>query len=479
MGQCLGTSSSRTPSALKLCQAYERQSHDELERTTGIVDPGHLAVLAEPGGSIWQHMAPDEVRAVGEIVSTWAQRLINGQDARRQLQMRVLRGHTPASLNVLLPRNNTSGQNNPGPSPRSRGSNPTAATMRRNGASAEDEPQPVAPPTSSPGPGFHAATPQPNPSGHEQEVQALAAAVHNPGEAAVFGGQGLGLFAGLTSALGGTTWNGHQVHEIFPTINSVFSVHIFEDARILAMQELGLEGSRALPEEVRAAFLCRVNEILQAASNPQRVSVPWLDLVRLCLFVEVVRHIRTSSSTSSTSRMNSPIGTELPPMSMPLTASPLALARVGPRGLEGAHLGGATNMNIIFVTGLPDGRGGGGLSGIGISGINGNMDAPFRMSPDVLHERVGLLLGLVLGVDGQDARPVGLSIEEMDQHCPVGNREGADGGCCPICLEPEIAGEPVRKLPCSHAFHPSCCEAWLSTADTCPACRFQIRRGGE
>jgi len=254
----------------------------------------------------------------------------------------------------------------------------------------------------------------------------------------------------------------------------VFLVRTFDDARILAMQELGLEGSRALPEEVRATFHRRVNEILQAASHPQHATVPWLDLVRLCLFVEVVRHIRASTSTSSTSRMNSPISTGLPPM--PITAAPLALARGVPRGLEGAALGG---MNIIFVTGLPDGRGGAGINGIGVSRINGNMDASFRMSPDVLHERVGLLLGVVLGGDGQDARPVGLSTEEMDRYCPVGSREGADGGCCPICLEPEVAGEPVRKLPCSHAFHPSCCEAWLSTADTCPACRFQIQRGGE
>jgi len=223
--------------------------------------------------------------------------------------------------------------------------------------------------------------PQTNASGHQQEAQALSATARNPGETAIFGEMGFGLFAGLAAALGGTTWNGHQVHEIFSTIDSVFSVHAFEDARVLAMQELGLDGSRALPEEVRATFHPKVKEILQAAPNPQRNSVPWLDLVRLCLFVEVVRHIRASSANSSASssngamQMNGPIATEFPLMSMPMTSAPLALARTGaPRGFNGGPLGNTAGMNVIFVTGLPDGRGGGGLSGIGISGINGNMD---------------------------------------------------------------------------------------------------------
>jgi hypothetical protein len=45
---------------------------------------------------------------------------------------------------------------------------------------------------------------------------------------------------------------------------------------------------------------------------------------------------------------------------------------------------------------------------------------------------------------------------------------------CSICMEAVDIGTEVTVLPCTHWFHFSCIEAWLSQHNTCPHCRRGI-----
>ena len=46
--------------------------------------------------------------------------------------------------------------------------------------------------------------------------------------------------------------------------------------------------------------------------------------------------------------------------------------------------------------------------------------------------------------------------------------------CC-ICLGDFELGETVRKLPCSHIFHPACIDTWLEFNTLCPLCKQDVR----
>lgn len=47
----------------------------------------------------------------------------------------------------------------------------------------------------------------------------------------------------------------------------------------------------------------------------------------------------------------------------------------------------------------------------------------------------------------------------------------ADGGECALCMEKFMDGEMIMLLPCSHAFHKTCCTRWLVEGQ-----RFKTRR---
>jgi E3 ubiquitin-protein ligase RNF115/126 len=41
---------------------------------------------------------------------------------------------------------------------------------------------------------------------------------------------------------------------------------------------------------------------------------------------------------------------------------------------------------------------------------------------------------------------------------------------CQVCMEDDISLDLWRRLPCMHAFHCHCADAWLRNHNTCPAC---------
>jgi len=50
----------------------------------------------------------------------------------------------------------------------------------------------------------------------------------------------------------------------------------------------------------------------------------------------------------------------------------------------------------------------------------------------------------------------------------------AQGFKCPVCLAEYEEGEPMRKLPCDHCFHPKCILPWLEKTNSCPLCRHEL-----
>lgn len=70
-----------------------------------------------------------------------------------------------------------------------------------------------------------------------------------------------------------------------------------------------------------------------------------------------------------------------------------------------------------------------------------------------------------------------LSEEDVREREALG---AADPRCrCVICRETFEAADVLKRLPCGHEFHDSCCEQWLGSNNTCPLCRFKMPEEGE
>jgi len=88
------------------------------------------------------------------------------------------------------------------------------------------------------------------------------------------------------------------------------------------------------------------------------------------------------------------------------------------------------------------------------------------------------------------ARPTVLTLEELDEKCPVTSaytrrddvtqaedyqkikdREQTE---CNVCLEQCTDAQLNRILPCQHLFHCACVDQWLGQRRSCPVCRDEI-----
>jgi hypothetical protein len=47
---------------------------------------------------------------------------------------------------------------------------------------------------------------------------------------------------------------------------------------------------------------------------------------------------------------------------------------------------------------------------------------------------------------------------------------------CPICLERIGQGDDTSTLVCGHSFHATCVYHWFDRANTCPMCRFPVKK---
>ncbi|ONK61916.1 uncharacterized protein A4U43_C08F34890 [Asparagus officinalis] len=76
-----------------------------------------------------------------------------------------------------------------------------------------------------------------------------------------------------------------------------------------------------------------------------------------------------------------------------------------------------------------------------------------------------------------DSETRGLNIDVINSLQANQYKKDADSGSsdCAICLAEFGEGELLRVLPsCSHSFHVSCIDTWLSSHSDCPLCRKKV-----
>ena len=67
--------------------------------------------------------------------------------------------------------------------------------------------------------------------------------------------------------------------------------------------------------------------------------------------------------------------------------------------------------------------------------------------------------------------------QEIEQNTVVRMISETQDECCSICHEAFEEGQEVRRLRhCSHTFHLTCIDTWLTSHSTCPNCRRDIRQ---
>lgn len=52
--------------------------------------------------------------------------------------------------------------------------------------------------------------------------------------------------------------------------------------------------------------------------------------------------------------------------------------------------------------------------------------------------------------------------------------QGQEERKCMVCMEPFVAGDALRALPCLHRYHQRCIDEWLTRSPECPICKRDI-----
>jgi hypothetical protein len=88
----------------------------------------------------------------------------------------------------------------------------------------------------------------------------------------------------------------------------------------------------------------------------------------------------------------------------------------------------------------------------------------------------------LLTLDNVSVAKKGLSVDAMARRGVVTRAwaekktpsDDADAPRCAVCLESFSRGDWVSRLPCTHQYHRTCIERWLSSHVECPVCRVDL-----
>lgn len=371
--------------------------------------------------SIWEFLVREELWALSEIVGHWSQGTLDAHAARRQFQYRVVRGRVGVS------------------SSSSRQAGSLHSHLLGLGA-------------------------------NEVEAEMFASFLTPP----------------PPRAARPQTTSEDVSNEALEMIDDIFLCSSFREARSLAVREMALDdGNRVLPEEMMLSFQEKVRDIMRSPSSERRAATGvWLNLIRLCLCAEVIRHLKPSCQGRPAGPPARAIG--VMELGLPLggVGSMLASAPGHHSGVNflmtrNAHSG----IHVVAVSGFGGptnadqmvsirGAGPGSLAGAAAPGV--------RMDPMFLRERVHAMLEILALNSTLQSRAAaeGMTPADIDRCCPVTNFQGTESMICPVCLDEMEVGGRIRSLPCGHVLHVECCDSWLATAETCPTCRHQLRGRG-
>lgn len=219
-----------------------------------------------------EHFREGELVRLGQIVAAWSREELSGVAAREKLFEQVFRGETQYTLGLQS----------------------TFDAASRTGLAGAVE-------------GANAG----RSLAHSFSSVAVAAAAQTAGRGsagstavpAAFGALGAlagGLMGGISSALLGGARAGKMSQQVFVFVDRAFLRLTQPQAWELAARRLQLKGVRRTPQEVEGDFRTQLRNVLGEATpalqgGRQLQQAPsqatWLQLVELCLALEIVRHI--------------------------------------------------------------------------------------------------------------------------------------------------------------------------------------------
>lgn len=75
-----------------------------------------------------------------------------------------------------------------------------------------------------------------------------------------------------------------------------------------------------------------------------------------------------------------------------------------------------------------------------------------------------------------DAARARVTATRYESGCKGGEKEEEQ---CAVCRDELRDGDAVAALPCGHAYHPGCIDAWLDRSKSCPVCGRELEEEEE